>query len=155
MKLILSAKLRAPAALAGGMAVLSMLGLSSPMRGQSMDYGALEQLFKEPVTTRVDGSPERVSDVPATMEIITADDIRRSGAKDIPGVLRHVGGIDTLEWGNDNTDVSVRGYDEAFASRLLVLVDGRQVYADYYGYTPWSTVPIELGEIRQIEVIKG
>jgi outer membrane receptor for ferrienterochelin and colicins len=113
--------------------MLSVLFLCSPLQGQSLDYGALEQLFKEPVTTSVDGSPERVSDVPATMEIVTAEEIRRSGAKDIPGVLRHVGGVDTMEWGNDNTDVSVRGYDQALSARLLVLVDGRQVYADHYG----------------------
>jgi outer membrane receptor for ferrienterochelin and colicins len=137
------------------MAALFSIFLCVPLPAQSMDYGALEQLFKEPVTTSVDGSPERVSDVPATMEIITADEIRRSGAKDIPGVLRHVGAVDTLEWGNDNTDVSVRGYDQALAQRLLVLVDGRQVYADHYGYTPWITVPVELSQIRQIEIIKG
>ena len=129
--------------------------LPASLHGQSLDYGALEQLFGEPVTTSVDGSPQRVSDVPATMEIITAEDIRRSGAKDIPGVLRHVGGVDTLEWGNDNIDVSVRGYDQAVPARLLVLVDGRQVYTDDYGYTPWSSVPVELAMIRQIEVIKG
>jgi outer membrane receptor for ferrienterochelin and colicins len=129
--------------------------LPSPIQSQSMDYGALERLFKEPVTTSVNGSPQRVSDVPATMEIITAEDIRRSGAKDIPGVLRHVGGIDTMEWGNDNIDVGVRGYDQAYSPRLLVLVDGRQVYADDFGYTPWSSVPVELDAIRQIEVIKG
>ena len=129
--------------------------LSPLLFGQAIDYGALEQLFKEPVTTSVNGSPQRVSDVPATMEIITADEIRRSGAKDIAGVLRHVGGIDTLEWGNDNIDISVRGYDQAVPARLLVLVDGRQVYQDDFGYTPWSSVPVELGMIRQIEVIKG
>ena len=125
------------------------------LHGQTIDYGALEQLFREPVTTSVNGSPQRVSDVPATMEIVTADEIRRSGAKDIAGVLRHVGGVDTLEWGNDNIDISVRGYDQAVSARLLVLVDGRQVYQDDYGYTPWSSVPVELSMIRQIEVIKG
>src|ERR1700733_11806698 len=136
-------------------AAMFMALLPSPMYGQAVDYGALASLFKEPVTTSVTGSPQRVSEVPATMEIITAEDIRRSGAKDIPGVLRHVGGIDTLEWGNDNIDVGVRGYDQAYSSRLLVLVDGREVYADNYGYTPWSSVPVELGAIRQIEVVKG
>src|SRR6202021_2441395 len=69
--------------------------------------------------------------------------------------LRHVGGVDTLEWGNDNIDISVRGYDQAVPARLLVLVDGRQVYQDDFGYTPWSSVPVELDMIRQIEVIKG
>jgi outer membrane receptor for ferrienterochelin and colicins len=134
---------------------LALAFLPALMHGQAVDYGALEQLFKEPVTTSVNGSPQRVSDVPATMIIITAEDIRRTGAKDIAGVLREVGGIDTLEWGNDNIDVSVRGYDQAEAARLLVLVDGRQVYQDDYGYTPWNSIPVELGMIRQIEVIKG
>jgi outer membrane receptor for ferrienterochelin and colicins len=121
----------------------------------SMDYTSLEQLFNEPVTTSVTGTPQRESDVPVTMVIITADDIRRSGATDIPGVLRHVPGVDVLQWANDDADVSIRGYNQAYSPRLLVLIDGRQVYADFYGYTPWSTLPVELGEIRQIEVIKG
>lgn len=141
--------------MSGLLAILLMVWPPCLLWSQSVDYGALEQLFKEPVTTSVNGSPQRVSDVPATMEIITAEDIRRSGAKDIPGVLRHVGGIDTLEWGNDDIDVSIRGYDQAYSSRLLVLLDGRQVYADDYGYTPWSTLPVEMSAIRQIEIIKG
>ncbi len=133
----------------------ALLALTSPTRSQSMDYRALEQLFGEPVTTSVTGSPQRASDVPATMVIITADDIRRSGARDIPGVLRHVAGIDVLQWTNDQADISVRGYNQANSSRLLVLIDGRQVYADFYGFTPWSALPVELGAIRQIEVVKG
>jgi outer membrane receptor for ferrienterochelin and colicins len=143
------------AVLPGLAAILLVSLLPSSLHGQSVDYGALEQLFKEPVTASVTGSPQRASDAPSNMEIITAEDIRRSGAKDIPGVLRSVGGVDTLEWGNDDFDVSVRGYDQANSPRLLVLVDGRQVYADDYGYTPWSTVAVELSSIRQIEVIKG
>jgi outer membrane receptor for ferrienterochelin and colicins len=121
----------------------------------SMDYGSLEQLFNEPVTTSVTGTPQRESEVPVTMVIITADEIRRSGASDIPGVLRHVAGVDVLQWANDDADISIRGYNQVYSPRLLVLIDGRQVYTDYYSYTPWSTLPVELGEIRQIEVIKG
>jgi outer membrane receptor for ferrienterochelin and colicins len=122
---------------------------------QSMDYGALQTLFGEPVTTSATGSPQRASDVPASMIIVTQDDIRRSGAYDIPDVLDHLVGLDVLQWTDDYSDVSVRGYDQAGSSRLLVLVDGRQVYADYYGFTPWSTLPVELDAIRQIEVVKG
>ena len=131
------------------------LTIAGHAQAQTIDYGSLEQLFGEPITTSATGSPQKATEVPATMEIITADDIRRSGARDIPGVLKHVSGVDVLQWGTDDSDVGVRGYDQAFSPRLLVLVDGRQVYADYYGYTPWSTIPVELAAIRQIEVVKG
>jgi outer membrane receptor for ferrienterochelin and colicins len=120
-----------------------------------MDYGALQKLFGEPVTTSATGTPQRETETPADMIIVTADDIRRSGAQDIPGVLRHVTGIDVLQWTNSDADVSVRGYNQAYSSRLLVLIDGRQVYADYYGHTAWSTLPVELSAIRQIEIVKG
>jgi len=131
------------------------LTIAGHAQAQTIDYGSLEQLFGEPVTTSATGSPQKATEVPATMEIITADDIRRSGATNIPGVLKHVAGVDVLQWGSDDSDVGVRGYDQAFSPRLLVLVDGRQVYADFYGYTPWSTIPVELSAIRQIEVVKG
>jgi iron complex outermembrane receptor protein len=137
----------------------SSLGLallvSQGAPAQTIDYGALAQLFKEPITTSATGSPQKSSETPVTLEIITADDIRRSGATDIPGVLRHVIGVDVMRWTNDNADVAVRGYNRPSSSRLLVLIDGRQVYADFYGYTPWTTLPVELSAIRQIEVVEG
>jgi iron complex outermembrane receptor protein len=137
-------------------AVLPVTLLAPGIAGaQSLDYAAFEQLFGEAVTASVTGSPQRESRVAATMTIVTAEDIRRSGARDIPAILRHVAGVDVLRTSNDHSDVSVRGYNQAYSPRLLVLVDGRQVYADYYGFTPWSTVPVELGAIRQIEVVKG
>jgi outer membrane receptor for ferrienterochelin and colicins len=135
--------------------ILAAIVIAAPARAQSIDYGALEQMFGEPITTSATGSPQRVTEVPVDMEIITADDIRRSGARDIPGVLKHVVGIDVLQWGNDSSDVGARGYNQPYSPRLLVLIDGRQVYADFFDYTPWSALPVELGAIRQIEVVKG
>jgi outer membrane receptor for ferrienterochelin and colicins len=122
---------------------------------QSIDYGALEQLFQEPVTTSVTGSPQRVADVPANMQIITADEIRRSGAYDLAGVLQNAAGVDFEQWTDDQAEISVRGYDQPYSQRVLVLINGRQVYADDYSFTPWSSLPVELGEIRQIEIVKG
>lgn len=134
---------------------LAALLLLSAAHGQSMDYGAIEQLFGEAATTSATGSPQRATEVPANLTIVTRDDIRRSGSRDLPGILRHVAGVDVLEWANDAFDVSARGYNQAYSARTLVLVDGRQVYVDSFGFTPWSALPVELGAIRQIEVVKG
>lgn len=134
--------------------IAALLFLSAA-RGQSMDYGGVERLFGEPATMSATGAPQRAADVPANMIIISQDDIRTSGARDIPSVLRHVGGLDVLQWANDNYDVSARGYNQAYSGRTLVLIDGRQVYVDAFGFTPWSALPVELSEIQQIEVVKG
>ncbi len=135
--------------------LMAVLGWTGSAHTQSLDHAALQQLFGEPVTTSVTGAPQRASQVPATMVIVSADEIRRSGARDIPGVLRHVAGVDVIRWTSDHADVGLRGYNQAFSPRLLVLIDGRQVYADHYGYTPWTTLPVELSMIHQIEIIKG
>lgn len=134
---------------------LAALLMLSAAGAQSMDYGAVEDLFGEPATTSATGSPQRATDVPANMIIVTRQEIARSGARDIPSILRQVAGVDVLQWGSDNYDVSARGYNQAYSARTLVLVDGRQVYVDSFGFTPWSALPVELGTIRQIEVVKG
>jgi outer membrane receptor for ferrienterochelin and colicins len=131
------------------------LGAAHAACAQSIDHGALEQLFNEPVTTSATGSPQRATDVPVDMSIITADDIKRSGAIDLPTILSRVAGIDVLNWSAGDADLSVRGYNQAFSPRLLVLVDGREIYLDDYGRTAWSNLPVTLTEIRQIEVVRG
>src|SRR5471032_1700683 len=84
----------------GMAAAMALAGLwPIPANAQSMDYGSLEKLFGEAVTTSATGSPQRASDVPANMEIITADDIRRSGADNIPDILQFVAGVDVRRYG--------------------------------------------------------
>jgi len=122
---------------------------------QSIDYGSLEQLFNEAVTTSATGSPQRAASAPVPMDIITAADIKRSGAVDIPTILSRLAGVNVLTWGAGSSDVGVRGYNQAKSPRLLVLINGRQVYIDSYGYTDWAALPVRLEEIRQIEVVKG
>jgi iron complex outermembrane receptor protein len=131
------------------------MAAGSSSLAQSIDYGSLEQLFNEAVTTSATGSPQRAANAPVPMDILTAADIKRSGAVDIPTILSRLAGINVLAWGAGSSDVGVRGYDQANSPRLLVLINGRQVYIDSYGYTNWSALPVRLEEIRQIEVVKG
>lgn len=133
-------------------AVLAATGAAS---AQSIDYSRMERLFHEPVTASATGSPQKVSDAPVNMQIIGTDDIRRSGADNIPDILAFVAGLDVRRYGFGHAEVAMRGYNQQFSPRLLVLINGRQVYNDIYGYTVWSTLPVDLADIRQIEVIRG
>jgi iron complex outermembrane receptor protein len=121
-----------------------------------MDYGSLEALFGEPVTTNATGTPQRASEVAANMTIITADQIRQSGNRSIPEIIgQYVTGVDVLRTSLGDYDVGVRGHQMVFQSRLLVLVDGRQVFIDDYSRTVWNNLPVNIDDVRQIEVVKG
>ncbi len=137
------------------MAGLACLLHVLPAPAQSIDYAGFEGLFGEPITTSATGKPQRMSEVPANMEIITADDIRRSGADNIPDILQFVAGINVRRYGFAAVDVGIRGYNETSNPRLLVLLNGQQVYLDDLGRTQWYTLPVTLEEIRQIEIVKG
>ena len=136
-------------------AVTALLAAGGTVRAQTVDYTGLEELFGEPITTSVTGQPQRARDTSSAIEIITAEEIRRAPATDIPGILRRVAGINVLRWTSSGVDVSVRGYNSQYSARLLVLINGRQVYLDHYAMTAWNALPIQLNEIRQIEVVKG
>ncbi len=133
----------------------SALCVTFAANAQSVDYNTLQQTFGEPVTTSATGKPQRASDVPADMIIITQDQIRRSGATKLIDILKFVPGIDMRSYGDAAAEVNVHGYLQPSTPRLLVLVNGRQVYLDYYGYVSWDTIPVQLGEIQQIEIVKG
>ena len=136
-------------------ALVGGLGCTSLAHAQEINYGGLEAMFGQPVATSATGSPLEASKAPANMQIISADDIRRSGATNIPDILRYVAGIDVRTYGAQDSDVAVRGYSQASNPRLLVLINGRQVYFDDYGYTVWQTLPVQLANIRQIEIVRG
>jgi len=137
------------------LASVAGLAMAGNAHAQSVDYGALEELFNEPVTTSATGAPQRSTEAPVNMTIITQEEIRRSGAIDIGGVLESLAHVDALRNFRTQTDISVRGYNMGISPRLLVLVNGRQVYLDHYGMTNWDSIPVQLSEIRQIEVVSG
>jgi outer membrane receptor for ferrienterochelin and colicins len=141
--------------LLAGVAAGLTFAVATAASAQAIDYGAMEQLFNEPVTTSATGSPQRATEVPVDMTIISAAEIHRSGATDLPTILSRVAGVDVLNYAAGQSDVGIRGYNQARSPRLLVLINGRQVYLDHFGYTDWASLPIELSEIRQIEVVRG
>src|SRR3989440_1237781 len=111
-------------------------------------------LFEEQVVTAgVHASSE--AKAPASLTVITADEIRLTGAATIPEILRRVPGVDVAEMNPSDTNVSVRGFNRRIANKVLVLVDGRSVYQDFLGATLWTLLDVSVQDIARIEVIRG
>jgi iron complex outermembrane receptor protein len=92
---------------------------------------------------------------PASVTVLTDEDIRAAGARTLPDVLRRVAGVDVVSMSASDHNVSIRGFNQRLSNRVLVLVNGRSVYQDFLGATLWSGLPISLDDIERIEVIRG
>src|SRR5579872_1623726 len=99
--------------------VAAILLLPYAARAQLVDYGSLQSLFGEPVTTSATGVPQRASEVPINMTIITADEIRRAGTRSIPQIIGlYVPGVDVLRGAENSYDVGIRGYQQPMQAGL-------------------------------------
>ncbi|NOT44712.1 MAG: TonB-dependent receptor [Acidobacteria bacterium] len=115
---------------------------------------SIEELSTVEVTT-VSKRPRRLADSAAAVHVITRQDIRQSGATTLPELLRlvpgvHVARIDANKWA-----VGIRGFNDRFANKLLVMVDGRSVYTPLYSGVYWEALDTVLEDIERIEVVRG
>ena len=92
---------------------------------------------------------------PSTISVITAEQIREAGATNLADVLRMVPGIDVLSLSVSDLNVSARGLNDTSSDKMLVLIDGRSVYLDFFGITLWTSMFIVAEDIKQIEIIRG
>ena len=114
------------------------------------------QLIKEEESVSIASRYEQpISQAASNVYVITDEDIRQSGATDLPTVLRRIPGLEVMQMSGADFNVSVRGDNQTSANKLLVLVDGRSIYVDLQGAVFWKAIPITLPEIKRIEVIKG
>jgi iron complex outermembrane receptor protein len=121
--------------------------------------GDLKQLSIEDLmnleVTSVAKEPQRLLQAAAAIQVITADDIRRSAASSIPEALRLADGLQVAQINAHDWAISARGFNANLANKLLVLIDGRAVYTPLYGGVLWNVQDCLLADIDRIEVISG
>jgi iron complex outermembrane receptor protein len=138
-----------------------VLGAGFPVGAQQPDSAAqalkalsIEQLMNLQVTS-VSGRPERLAQAASAIQVITREDIRRSGASSLPEALRlasnlQVAQVDSRQWA-----ISARGFNSTTANKLLVLIDGRTVYTPLFSGVFWDVQHVTLEDVDRIEVISG
>jgi iron complex outermembrane receptor protein len=115
---------------------------------------SLEQLMNLDVIS-VARAPEPFGQAPAAIQVVTGEDIERSGASSIPEALRLADNLEVAQINSHDWAISARGFDTSLADKLLVLVDGRSIYTPLYGGVLWNTQDYLLEDIDRIEVISG
>jgi iron complex outermembrane receptor protein len=99
--------------------------------------------------------PEKLSETASAIQVITQEEIRRSGVTSIPEALRlasnlQVAQVDARQWA-----ITARGFNSTTADKLLVMIDGRSVYTPLYSGVFWDVQDLMLEDVDRIEVISG
>ena len=108
--------------------LLAFLELTAwPQQKPDLTTKSIEDLMNIRVTS-VSKTEQTLSRAASAVFVITPDAIRRSGATNIPDLLRMVPGLDVARINANTWAVSARGFNGRFSNKLLVLLDGRSVY---------------------------
>ena len=128
--------------------------LAAPVPTADLATMSLEQLLNLEVTS-VSRRSEKLSSAPAAIHVITGDEIRRVGATSIPEALRLSPGLAVARVDSHNWAVASRGFNDQFANKLLVLMDGRSSYTPLFSGVYWDVQDTMLEDIDRIEVVRG
>ena len=98
---------------------------------------------------------EKLVNAPATISVITAQAIEMAPTRNFAELLRSVPGLNLTQMSARDFNVTTRGATGTLATGQLALLDGRSLYQDFFGIVMWDFLPVNLNEIKQVEVIRG
>jgi outer membrane cobalamin receptor len=113
----------------------------------------------EPVVVTPTRLEQQAGDAPASVTVLTREDVRQSASQTLDDLLRQVPGFSLFRRtssivGHPTTQgLSLRGIGPSGTSRALVLLDGVPVNDAFGGWVYWSRIPLQA--IDQIEVVRG
>ena len=146
-------KTLAAALFCGGL-MLPAASRAAELHAQNLIDLSLEQLGNIEITS-VSRYAERLSDAAASIYVINADDIRRSGANSIPEALRLAPNLQVARADNNQWSITARGFNSVLANKMLVLIDGRTVYSPLFSGVFWEAQEVMMEDVERIEVISG
>ena len=98
---------------------------------------------------------ETVFTTSAAIYVITAEDIRNSGVTSLADALRLAPGVQVARIDGNKWSVGIRGFAGRFATKLMVIQDGRTLYNSLFSGVYWNVQEPMLEDIEQIEIIRG
>ena len=115
---------------------------------------SLEALMNQDVSV-VTRRPEKLLESPSAVQVITGEDIHRSGATSLPEALRLASNLEVAQVNSHDWAISARGFNNTLANKLLVMIDGRSVYTPLDAGVFWDVQNVLLDDVDRIEVVSG
>ena len=98
---------------------------------------------------------EKITDAPAAISLISELKIRNASNPNLGDYFKNIKGVDFTASGLDSYNLSARGFNSSFSSRLLTLTDGRMANVPSLRLIAYNVIPLTSDDVRQIEVVLG
>jgi iron complex outermembrane receptor protein len=137
------------------------LAWAAPAQGQQLAgaFPYLKRLSIEELSnlevSSVSRTPEPVSGAPASVYVITGEDVRRSGSTTLAEILRLAPNLHVARIASGDYAVAARGFNSSVSNKLLVMIDGRTIYTPLYSGVFWDMQSLPPADIERIEVVSG
>jgi outer membrane receptor protein involved in Fe transport len=132
-----------------------LLAAASVARAQPAVPRELLLFRTVPVVVTPTRREQPLTRAPSAITVITAEEIRQSGATSLPELLRSVPGLDFFRTSASSVNIAARGLNRDDLSKIQVLVDGLSVYEDVLNLIFWHQIPVPLEEIQRIEIVRS
>ncbi len=139
-------------------ALLIALLLAPGLAAQETDSGdepEPEEEITDVIVVTASRHEQSMHEVPAAISVVTAEELETAPADDIGDLLRNIPGVNVTQVSARDIQVSSRSATSTLATDQLVLLDGRTLYLDFFGFVMWDFMPVNSNEIQQIEVVRG
>jgi iron complex outermembrane receptor protein len=132
----------------------------STLSSKALKKLSLEELMNVEVTS-ISMRPEKLTEVASAVQVITGEDIHRSGITRLPEALRLASNLQMAQANSHDFAITARGFNGLpaaggiLANKLLVTIDGRSVYTPLFGGVYWDVQNTMLSDLDRIEVVSG
>jgi outer membrane receptor protein involved in Fe transport len=139
----------------GLIVVLSLSGGSAYAQAPEDEKDVEGGEVSEVIVVTASRMEQRLQEVPVAMTVIGAEELQTMPADDYGDVLRNVPGLNVTQISARDIQVNTRKASGSLSTDQLVLLDGRSVYLDFFGFVMWDLLPLNFNEIAQVEVVRG
>jgi outer membrane receptor protein involved in Fe transport len=126
--------------------------------GSTVDVPAITlnvATLAETIVVSASKTESALIDAPATMSVVSTEVLATTPAQNYADLLRSVPGVNAIQLSARDVNLTNRQATSTLTNSQLVLLDGRSIYLDFFGLVLWDLLPTNLGDIQQIEVVRG
>jgi len=134
---------------------LASAGAAAAQDTEAPDADVPQDQVEEVIVVTASRTEQALNEAPAAITVLDARTIESIPADDYGDLLRNVPGLNVSQTSARDLNMTSRGATNTLSTSQLVLLDGRSIYLDFFGFVMWDFLPVNPNDIKQIEAVRG